>query len=283
MPELAEVEYGRKIAEHVGRGRRITRLWCAPDPIVFEKRPASEWDKALVGARVESVRRHGKQLWFELDTRPWPLFHFGMTGSFHTPGATPLQLASSPKGGDPPWPPRFAKIHLIFEDGGELVMTNKRRLGRLRLREDPQNEDPIRRLGFDPLTALPSLDVFGQRLRRRRSPVKAVLLDQAFAAGLGNWLADEICYQARIDPRARANELGDEAVASIRRVMSEIIQMAVSVDADKKRFPVDWLFHRRWGRPEEAETRDGHAIEFLTVGGRTTAWVPAIQQPSDGA
>ena len=79
MPELPEVEAARRVAERVARGRRIVDVWCADDPIVFERVPAARWRRALRGRRVRAVKRHGKHLWFELDRRPWPCMHFGMT------------------------------------------------------------------------------------------------------------------------------------------------------------------------------------------------------------
>ena len=84
MPELPEVERGRRIAMKVARDRRITEAHCADDPIVFEGVSPARIRRALVGRRVRAVRRHGKHLWFELDRRPWPCLHFGMTGGFHT-------------------------------------------------------------------------------------------------------------------------------------------------------------------------------------------------------
>ncbi len=281
MPELAEVEHGRRVAEAVCVGRRIDKVWCDDDPIVYEGRSPDEVSTALSGARVEAVLRHGKHLWFELDRRPWPTFHFGMTGAFRTPQAAILELASTPKGGEKSWPPRFAKIRLELDDGAQLVMTNKRRLGRIRLRHSPAEEAPISRLGFDPLTSMPDRATFTTLLRRRRSPIKAVLLNQAFAAGVGNWLADEICYQARLDPRLRASELSEIQVGRVQQAMKEIVEQAVAVDADKTRFPAGWLFHRRWGKASDAVSAEGEPVEFLTIGGRTTAWIPTLQAQSE--
>lgn len=278
MPELAEVEYGRAIAERAAVNRTITGLWCDEDDIVFDGVSPDQMRAALLGARVLAVRRHGKQLWFELDRRPWPLFHFGMTGAFRSKDERPLQLASSPKAGDIEWPPRFAKIRMEFDDGGVLVMTNKRRLGRIRLRQDPVAEPPISKLGFDPLNQPPTESEFRQRVRARKSAIKAILLDQGFAAGVGNWLADEICYQARVDPRAKPSSLTDDQLERVRESMLRIVRVAVDLDADKSRFPAEWLFHRRWGKGTGALTVDGHPIEFVEIGGRTTAWVPAVQR-----
>ena len=281
MPELAEVEYGRKVASAVAEGKRITAVWCDTDDIVFEG-GSEPFHDALLGARVLAVKRHGKQLWMELDRRPWPLFHFGMTGAFRTTDQDPLELASTPKRGEGGWPPRFPKIRLTFETGAELVMTNKRRLGRIRLREDPPNEAPISKLGFDPYTAMPSPTEFAALLQRRKSPLKAVLLNQQFAAGVGNWIADEVCFAARLDPRIKAHQLTEKECAQVRKHLGEIVGLAVSVDADKERFPAHWMFHRRWGKPTDAVTADGHAIEVITLAGRSTAWVPSLQRDSRG-
>ena len=278
MPELAEVEYGRKVAEQVALGRTIIDVWVDDDTIVFDGVAPLDLAAALVGRRVERVCRRGKHLWFQLDARPWPTFHFGMTGAFHTPGMKVLQLEASPAGGERPWPPRFQKIRMTFDDGGELAMTNKRRLGRIRLRQDPRTEAPIAALGFDPALDLPGEAEFVRMVKRRKTVLKGLLLNQAFAAGVGNWLADEICFQARIDPRRRASELADEEILRLRDALKDIVGIAISVDADKTRFPEGWLFHRRWGRPEGAVTVDGDAIEICTVAGRSTAWVPAVQR-----
>ena len=157
-------------------------------------------------------------------------------------------------------------------------MTNARRLGRIRLRSDPANEPPISALGFDPLLDLPAPKAFAEMLRARSAVIKALLLDQSFAAGVGNWIGDEVLYQAGIDPRRRASSLTDEEARCVRRKLKMVIERAVAVDADKTRFPKTWLFHRRWGRDESAVTARGEPIRHLTVAGRTTAWVPRVQK-----
>lgn len=278
MPELPEVERGRRLAERVARGRTIVRVWCDDDPIVFDGVTPAHVRRALKGARVRAVRRRGKHLWLRLDRAPHPLFHFGMTGGFHTPGGAALKLASSPALPEPGWPPRFAKIRLAFDDGGELVMTNKRRLGRIRLRRDPEGEPPVSELGFDPLLDLPTPKRFRGLVATRTGLLKGVLLDQSFAAGVGNWIADEVLYQAGIDPRRRADSLSRDETERLRRRLGAVVRRAVKVDADKNRFPRSWLFHHRWGKNGDARTERGERIRFTTVAGRTTAWVPSAQR-----
>ena len=278
MPELPEVESGRRIAMKVAQGRRIVEARCADDPIVFEGVAPARFRRALVGRRVRGVRRHGKHLWFELDRRPWPCLHFGMTGGFHTaPGGPRVKLKSSRKRPDHAWPPRFTKLHLVFDDGGELVLADARRLGRIRLRRDPAHEPPISLLGFDAHRALPVPGRFRELVRHRGAPLKALLLDQGFAAGVGNWIADEVLYQARLDPRRRASSLSDAEIERMRSALRHVMDTAVRLSNDSDRYPRGWLFHRRWGKNPRAVTRTGERIHHITVGGRTTAWVPARQ------
>jgi formamidopyrimidine-DNA glycosylase len=279
MPELPEVERGRRIAEATAAGRTIVRARCADDRIVFDDVAPRTVERALRGRLVVAAHRRGKQLWLELDAAPHPLFHFGMSGAFSAPGRAPLQLASGPRvDGEPNWPPRFTKIHLLLDDGGELVMTDARRFGRIRLRRAPLQEPPLSELGFDPLIDLPTADQFRLALAARRGTIKGVLLDQSFAAGVGNWIADEVLYQAGIDPRRRARNLDAAAVGRLHRAIRRVIRLAVEADADDRRYPRHWLFHHRWGRQVGARTARGEAIEHVTLGGRTAAWVPSVQR-----
>ena len=281
MPELPEVEAARRVAQKVAAGRRIVEAHVADDPIVFEGVAPARVRRALVGRRVKAVRRHGKHLWLELDRRPWPSLHFGMTGGIHLPAGRAVRLVSDGSVDRPDWPPRFTKLHLRFAGGGELALADGRRLGRIRLRRDPVTEPPISTLGFDALHALPTPARFHALLRERRSPIKVVLLDQSFAAGIGNWIADEVLYQAGIAPKRRASTLSAAEAGRLRTRIRSVIGGAVRAGSDSDRFPRWWLFHRRWGHRRggpPATTVRGEHIRHETVGGRTTAWVPSAQR-----
>jgi len=279
MPELPEVEAARGLVERTARGRRIVEVECADDPIVFEGVPAARFRRALLGRRVGAVRRHGKHLWLELDRRPWPCLHFGMTGGFHTPGRGTLRLVAHGKNGPGlAWPPRFMKLRLRLDDGGELAYADARRLGRVRLRDDPAREPPISLLGFDAFRELPEPRDFAALVRARSAPMKALLLDQSFAAGVGNWIADEVLYQARIDPRRRAGTLTDEEIRRLRGALRRVMTVSVRARNDSDRYPRRWLFHDRWGKNAQAYTSRGEKIRHDTIAGRTTAWVPSVQR-----
>ena len=267
MPELPEVERGREIAELVCRCRRIEAVHCPNDPIGLAKCTAPAVRRALRGATVVAVCRHGKQLWFELDRRPHLLVHFGMTGAFAGYDATSATQR-----------PRFCRLELSLEGGRRLAFTDPRRFGRICLAQDPRSEPPVSKLGFDPLLDMPDSRTFKGLLARRRGNVKALLLDQTFAAGVGNWIADEVLYQAKIDPRSRLETLDAAEVAAMRTKLSSVIRTAVAAKSVSSRFPRSWLFHRRWGKDADATTHDGRPLRHETIVGRTTAWVPEVQR-----
>jgi formamidopyrimidine-DNA glycosylase len=278
VPELPEVEHARRVVERVGVGMRIVAARCADDPIVLAD-GSTRTEEALTGRRVGAARRRGKWLWLELDRGPHPLFHLGMTGSFRARGEAPLVLQTGPHAIGDEWPPRFAKVTLELEGergADELVFTNTRRLGRVLLREEPEREPPIAELGFDPLLDLPSEVTFRALLASRRGTLKGLLLDQSFAAGVGNWVADEVLYQARLDPRRTIDALTPAEVRRLRSTLRDVVCLAVDVDADASRYPPGWLFHHRW--EDGRRTHRGEPIERITVAGRTTAWVPSRQK-----
>jgi formamidopyrimidine-DNA glycosylase len=274
MPELPEVEHTRALLERALVGKRLQSITLADDPIVIEdpSRFAALTDRTVVAAR-----RHGKVGWLELDRGPHLVFHLGMTGAWRVPGVEPIALESTPNEVDRTWPPRFAKIELVAGDL-RVAMTDPRRFGRLWVRDDPRREAPIAELGFDALRELPPLDVLASALARRRGSLKGLLLDQAFVAGVGNWIADEVLFHARLDPRRAPNALDRDEVRALREALEVVVSTAVAADARKDRFPREWLFHRRWGKVAGQTTDDGHAIEHVVVAGRTTAWVPTLQR-----
>jgi formamidopyrimidine-DNA glycosylase len=278
VPELPEVEASRVTLERLAVGRRITAVACVRDPVVYEGRDPAQVRRALAGRHIRGAERHGKHLWLELDRRPWPVIHFGMSGGIHVRGAPRVRLASAGRrGADEAWPPRFTKLALTLSDGAQVAFADARRLGRVRLRHDPRREPPVSLLGFDALREVPAAARLVTLLAARSAPIKAVLLDQAFAAGVGNWIADEVLYQARIAPRRPGASLDGAEVRRLRAALVRVVGTAVRLRADSDRFPRTWLFHRKWDRAMDRTAR-GEPIRRETVAGRTAAWVPGVQR-----
>ncbi|CAG8543722.1 10367_t:CDS:2 [Acaulospora colombiana] len=184
------------------------------------------------------------------------------------------------------WPPRFWKFTITLEDTNDhssprvtMGFTDKRRLARVRLVNSALTDPPISELGFDPLKNMPKLQDFSELILKRRCPVKALLLDQSFSAGVGNWIADEVLYQSRIHPNQYANTLSKEQINMLHDKLVYVCQTAVDVNAEASLFPDSWLFHYRWGKGNKNGTfmPNGEQIIFETVGGRTSAIVPSVQ------
>ena len=296
MPELPEVERFRTIAAAVCLGRTITNIYRAEDEIVFPFDVCGPIQvgnpiapavavAALTGASVLGVHRKGKKLWFELDKAIWPVFSFGMTGSFQGQSASEklknsgVELRLSLETGDKlnsQWPPRFTKLLFTMDDGGELAFTNSRRFGRVEFVGDIKIHKALSCLGFDPMHEMPLLDRFYEMFVGRRGTIKGLLLNQSFVAGIGNWIVDEVLYMAGVKPDSKVPSLDKSQLNDIYHAMEFVITTAVSVGAEKALFPADWLFHLRWRGPP-AKTVDGLLVRFDKVAGRTTVWVPELQ------
>jgi formamidopyrimidine-DNA glycosylase len=283
MPELPEVETVRRRIARALRGRRIAEVRAEQgDRFLFRETPYADVVRALTGARFRGAGRKGKYFWLELDRRPWPLIHLGMTGNVEIRRPRGKKHHEKAWGGLTLWsgPPRlfFCRLLLVADDGTEIALTDPRRFGRVWLTDEPLLHPRVRKLGYDPLEEFPSAKELAVLLARRRAPIKAVLLDQTLFAGVGNWIADEILYQARIAPRRLASSLSAAEVARLRARTLSIVKLAVRVGADYERFPKDWLFHHRWGKDAGARTHSRRKIVHHEIGGRTTAWVPSVQR-----
>lgn len=305
MPELPEVEAARRVIEKHCVGRAITKVVAKEcgggprngkfdDTVVGEGVKEKRLVEALQKRKVLKARRRGKQLWLELSgLGPALLLHLGMTGSIAVKGVKRLAYVRLKV--DEEWPPRFTKLLLELEGGKQMAFADPRRFGRILLRQKPLEQPPLSKLAPDPVADNIILPDFTSGLSASKLPVKALLLNQErVVCGVGNWMADEILYQAAVHPATLACDLSEKQAKAIFSSMLMVCKKACAVSADNLHFPKNWLFHYRWGKGRSAlemsEERgvepskgmkahmpDGSVIEFLEVGGRTTAYVPSVQ------
>jgi len=171
-----------------------------------------------------------------------------MAGAIYIKGVPVTNYKRSVVGSEEEWPSKYSKFFAELDDGLEFSFTDKRRFARVRLFEDPETVPPISELGPDALFEPMSVDNFLDSLGRKKIGIKALLLDQSFISGIGNWIADEVLYQSRIHPLQIASNLSREGCEALHRSIQEVVKYAVEVDADLERFPKEWLFHHRWGK-----------------------------------
>jgi formamidopyrimidine-DNA glycosylase len=243
MPELPEAEKARRALERLCVGRRIARVEDG-DAYVCRPHLPGEIDLTLRGQEVIAACRHGKFLWLETDGGHELGLHLGMGGSIRA-AATP-----APRGWD--------RVALVFDDGSRVALRDKRRLSRAHLGAG------IDHLGPDAHAA--DRRTFVARIGRGGAPIKARLLDQSALAGVGNLLADEALWAARIDPRRPAGELDPAELAELHRALRAAIRSALGERGGSGRGP--FARARRSGscpRCEGPLARD-------RIGGRTTYW-----------
>lgn len=279
MPELPEVEAARRAIEEHCLGKKIKRSIVADDAKVIDGISPSDFEASLVGKTIVSAHRKGKNMWLQLDSPPFPSFQFGMAGAIYIKGVAVTKYKRSAVNDADEWPSKYSKLFIELDDGLELSFTDKRRFAKVRLLKDPTSTPPISELGPDALLEPMTVDEFFNSLSKKKIAIKTLLLDQSFISGIGNWIADEVLYQARIHPLQIAASLSKENCATLNTCIKEVIEKAIEVGADSTQFPSNWIFHSREKKPDKAFV-DGKKIEFISAGGRTTAYVPELQKLS---
>ena len=203
MPELPEVEIAARNLRSWAGGRRIEEAEAdAKAKRIFRPARPGAFTRALAGLRVADVRRIGKHILVRLEGaasggEPLGLLsHLGMTGKWVRRTA-----------GEPA--PSHSRARLRLDDGATLHYRDPRLFGRLRLVPGARFEEvpEVAALGPDPLEHGIDVARLSAALARRRIPVKVALLDQAILPGVGNILASEALFRARVDPRRKATSL----------------------------------------------------------------------------
>jgi formamidopyrimidine-DNA glycosylase len=262
VPELPEVEtVVRTLGPHLS-GRRIVSA-------TFTSRFVTPGNRRKLAARlaertIQTVHRRGKFIVIQLDQGTLTV-HLGMTGKLLMDGDV----------GD--------YTHGVFVlDGGVLVYDDPRQFGRIEWSEAAPRR--VARLGPEPLEI--GFEQFRARLRKRKSRVKPLLLNQAFLAGMGNIYVDEALFAAGIHPLAIAARLSAPRAARLYQAIRDVLTLAIEhrgssisdyVDADGERGGFQ-LLHRVYGREGEPCLTCGTAIKKIVVGQRGTHFCPTCQK-----
>jgi formamidopyrimidine-DNA glycosylase len=248
MPELPEAERARVTLESV-LGQRIASVDDS-DTYVCRPHQPGEIAAALVGHEFVSAHRRGKFLWLATEDGPTLGLHLGMAGS--------IALEA------PDEKPIWDRFTVEFDDSSRFALRDKRRLGRAVLNPDFSHVGPD--------AAEVGRDEFRRLIGAGNTPLKARLLDQGAISGVGNLLADQVLWQARIAPQRLTSELSDDDLDRLRRELRAAVRSAI-----RKGGVHTGSFVEVRG-DDGACPRCGHHLERATVGGRTTYWCPACQE-----
>ncbi|HEU4406832.1 MAG TPA: DNA-formamidopyrimidine glycosylase family protein [Polyangiaceae bacterium] len=270
MPELAEVEHARRLWD-VGLGRRVHEVTIrSPGSRVFRGADVDELSAALGGRALHSSAAKGKQMAFRFGPggAAWLGLHLGMSGRLLVEAAD-----YEPAKHD----------HLVLRQAGRsLVFSDPRHFGRVRFH---QGGEPSWWASIAPSVLGDEFDaasVIAFLGRRRRAPLKAVLLMQERFPGVGNWMADEILWRARMHPATPAGSLDQRGATALWRAVRRVARLAVDTIDDAWNYPSSWLFAQRW-RPGGRCPRCGEALSRAAIGGRTTCWCPRCQPGAAGS
>ncbi|HUZ86400.1 MAG TPA: bifunctional DNA-formamidopyrimidine glycosylase/DNA-(apurinic or apyrimidinic site) lyase [Candidatus Baltobacterales bacterium] len=274
MPELPEVEtIVVDLRPHLA-GRTIIRCELLFPTIVRHPEPEAFID-SIAGARIESVGRRGKFILMGLGGDLLLVVHLGMTGQ--------LRLVDAGY-------PVEKHTHAIFtlDDGRHLRYRDPRRFGRLLLgtEEALLHSKTMPRLGPEPIDPGFAADELYRRLRGRRTSLKAVLLDQASIAGVGNIYADESLHRARLRPDRQAGSLSRKSAHRLHDSLRESLQVAIenrgsSVDTYRDAWGELGGQQEKllvYGRAGEPCFTCGRPLSMIRLAGRTTVFCRRCQR-----
>ena len=266
MPELPEVESFRRLVDRTVLRKKVSRAVIHDQRIVRDV-SARQFCSKLEGARLQRTSRHGKYLFVALDRDHWLVVHFGMSGG--------LAYFVEPAG-----EPRFTRLRLDLTGNGCLAYTDQRLLGHVGLTPDPQTLVGELRLGPDALDAALDLPSLRERAAGRAGAIKALLMDQAVIAGVGNIYSDEILFQARIHPSTPVGKLTDAQWVQVHRHLKQVLAEAIRNEPESARYleslPATYLLPSREKNGRCPRCRS--ALGILKVSGRTSFYCPRCQR-----
>ena len=297
MPELPEVEtIVADLRPHLV-GRTIVRCELRFPTIVRHPEPELFVD-SIAGLRIDAVGRRGKFILIALqggapgtglagpaaswgDVPPEQVggrllvVHLGMSGQLRLVGPE-TEIAN------------HTHVILDLDDGKQLRYRDPRRFGRLLLgtQDELLASGTLPRLGPEPIDPGFDSDDLYRRFRNRRAPLKAVLLDQATIAGVGNIYADESLHRARLRPDRAAKSLSRKSVRRLHDSMRESLQVAIrnrgsSVDTYRDAWGEVGNQQEElqvYGRAGEPCFNCGRPLSVVRIAGRSTVFCRRCQR-----
>ncbi len=259
MPELPEVENYKRYIDQTCLKQKIIEMDCRDDRLL--KQPKSDFEDVLINEEFTQTERIGKYLFVKTTSEKVLVLHFGMTGRPHYYSCEDNR-------------PKYAHIQLSFDNGYHFGFENKRKFGWWNLtdsvdifKKENNLSDDARELNFED---------FKTSLSSRSTDIKKIIMDQSVCAGVGNWMADDILYQARIHPEHKVEDMSDTELKAVFDAMKNVIEVAIDKEAHYADFPDYFLIHNR--KDGGVCHHSGCDIEKIKVGGRTTYFSPEWQK-----
>ena len=267
MPELPEVETVRLQLKHKILAKTIKSVE------IFDMRTVEhncQFTKKLVGKQIVDIDRVGKLMIFSFvgENNLFLLAHLKMTGQFFfvdkkgevAGGGHSMTVA------DTKLPTKHTRVAFYFTDGTTLYFNDMRLFGYTRLASAKEVAEARKGFGPEPIDPEFDVDWFVTHVRKRQSPIKAVLLDQSFIAGLGNIYVDEALWRAKVRPMRKASTLTKKEAAAIAAASGDVMREAIEVGGTTFQHFVD------------AEGNQGNFTQYLKVFGKQGTNCPRCDQ-----
>lgn len=264
MPELAEVEYFRKRWDGALK-KTIDRVVLRANSRLLRGVDTALLTQTLTGATYLGSEAAAKQMLFRFSGEAWLGIHLGMTGELKTSTADYLPAKHD---------------HLVlFTREQALVFSDFRMFGRIQFSVGAKPPEWWTSIAPAILSSEFTVKAVADFLsRRKKSPIKAVLLMQERFPGIGNWMADEILWRSEIHPKRPAGSLSEDEVKVLHRETRWVAREALKiVGTDFGDLPKSWLFHHRWEKGGICP-KTGIPLKREEIGGRTTCWSPGRQK-----
>lgn len=272
MPELPEVETVRKGLEQLVTGKKIEKVnvWW---PKIIEAPMTEIFEKQLIGQVIESIERRGKFLIFKL-TEYDLISHLRMEGKYEF--RTKVDETE-----------KHTHVVFHFTDQTELRYLDVRKFGRMVLVDKNQAHryKGILSLGPEPVPTEFLLNDFHRALKKHRTAIKPLLLNQRIVTGLGNIYVDEALWEACVHPKQSANTLNKQQVKKLYQAIIDVLSRAVEAGGTTIRSYLNALGEAGkfqlalnvYGQTGKACKRCGTSIEKMKVAQRGTHFCPNCQ------
>ncbi len=272
MPEIAEVETVRNTLKSMILNKKIVDVNIIYPKIIESN--ISDFKNILIGREFVDIDRIGKWLMFDLNDY-YLLSHLRMEGKYFVKKSTDEII-------------KHEHIIISFDDGTDLRYHDTRKFGRMNLvkKSDIDKVEAIKKQGIEANSEKLTKEYLYEKIHKKNIPIKSLLLDQTIISGLGNIYANEVMFDARINPNKLGKDISLKECDLIVKASKKIIDAAIKDGGTTiksytsslgvtGRFQQHLMVHKREG--EECKVC-GTLIENIKIGGRSTYFCPKCQK-----
>ena len=272
MPEIAEVETVRNTLKSMILNKKIVDVNIIYPKII--ESDINDFKDILIGRKFIDIDRIGKWLMFDLNDY-YLLSHLRMEGKYFVKKSTDDIV-------------KHEHIIISFEDGTDLRYHDTRKFGRMNLvkKSDIDKVEAIKKQGIEANSEKLTKEYLYEKIHKKNIPIKSLLLDQTIISGLGNIYANEVMFDARINPSRLGKDISLNECDLIVKASKKIIDAAIKDGGTTiksytsslgvtGRFQQHLMVHKREG--EECKVC-GTLIENIKIGGRSTYFCPKCQK-----